>query len=119
MVSDELVEAAARAILAAELWPGAWDKANETERGHVLHKARAALAAIIPAIQAEERERATADERKRLFDLIASNVTPEHLGDGALDRGRRIGMQDAAMILARENAAIRAMGAPAADQKTE
>ena len=43
---EKLIEAMAQAILAAELWPGSWDRANETERGHALYKATAALDAI-------------------------------------------------------------------------
>ena len=59
-ITDEMVETVAKAILAAELWPGAWDKANETERGHVLYKARAAIEAAAPMIRDAAPEEAAA-----------------------------------------------------------
>lgn len=65
MITDEMVEAAARAILAAELWPGSWEKANETERGHVLYKARAALTAVLPMIRDEVLEEAAKVAERR------------------------------------------------------
>ena len=62
---EKLIEAMARAILAAELWPGSWDRANEPERGHVLYKATSTLAAIeasgavvVPVEATEGMERA-------------------------------------------------------------
>lgn len=58
MITDHMVEVTARAILDAELWPGSFDKANETERGHVLYKARVALTAVLPMIRAEVLEEA-------------------------------------------------------------
>ena len=50
MTEQKLVEKVAEAILASELWPGAWEKANEVERNAVLHKARAALSVIREAL---------------------------------------------------------------------
>lgn len=44
-VTDEAVERAAIAICDARLWPGAWQKANEVERGAFRFEARAALEA--------------------------------------------------------------------------
>ena len=41
-----LVEVIARATFDATLWPGAWEKANDVERGNATHVAIAALAAI-------------------------------------------------------------------------
>ena len=43
---EKLIEKMARGILDAELWPGAWEKANEAERGYVFYKATAALSTI-------------------------------------------------------------------------
>ena len=42
---DELRQAVARAILEAELWPGAYAKAPEAEQNYAAHKADAAIAA--------------------------------------------------------------------------
>lgn len=42
---DELRQAVARAILEAQLWPGAYAKAPEAERNYVVYQADAAIAA--------------------------------------------------------------------------
>jgi hypothetical protein len=62
---------------------------------------RAALEAVLPMIRAGVVEECR--------DSIMTAIPMPHPDDQSSERGRRIGMQDAAMILAREAAAIRAL----------
>lgn len=60
-ISDEMVEAAAKALFAVEwndLAGSTWEKADEGEKPYWRQSARAALAAAEPLIVARERERA-------------------------------------------------------------
>ena len=52
-LADRMVEAAARAIIDARLWPGAWIKANETEMNAARHEARVSLTAALALAEAE------------------------------------------------------------------
>jgi hypothetical protein len=61
MITDEMVEAAAKAACDAQLGHGAWERAGlalcpEAERNYWRHSARAALSAVAPLIAAAERE---------------------------------------------------------------
>ena len=76
MTEQERVEKVAEAILASELWPGAWEKANEVERNAVLHKARAALSVIRGA----EFTVVPSDIRRAFYYPIEMPVTADDHG---------------------------------------
>jgi len=73
-LSERMVEAAARAIWessdASLHVPYGWDGLADATRARMRHHARAALAAVIPAIQAEALERAAvvADDKAAAYD---------------------------------------------------
>lgn len=47
LVSEDAVEAIAGAILEAQLWPGAWNQANEAERNMFMHSAAAVIESVL------------------------------------------------------------------------
>jgi len=106
MITDEMVEAAARAACDAQLGDGAWQRAGlalpspEAERNYWRHSSRAALSAVAPLIAAAERERGMKPDM--FWDAndpeYPRNDVHDFISDGDWDRGAIYEVQQAVRL---------------------